>query len=80
MAELWTNNMSKNTSSTVWMHSTVAAVVVPVTQSSSLSVEDHTVRFVVRSELTSMDYQMASGGIIMLDKLQLTVPLSVVWL
>ena len=48
-----------------------------VTQSSSLSVEDHTVRCVVGSEPTSMDCQMPSRGI-MVDKLHLTVPISVV--
>ena len=46
--------------------------------SSSLSVEDHTVRCVVGSEPTSGDCQMPSRGIIMMDKLQLTVPMSVV--
>ena len=53
----------------------LAAVVFPVIQSSSLSVEDHTVRCVVGSEPTSMDGQMPSMVIIVKDKLQLTVPL-----
>ena len=56
----------------------LTAVIFPVTQFSSLSVEDHTVRCVVGSEPTSMDCQMPSGGIIVVDKLQLTVPMSVV--
>ena len=51
-----------------------------VTQSSSLSVEDHTFRCVVGSEPTSLDYQVASGDIIELDKLQLIVPTLMVWL
>ena len=34
----------------------IAAVGIPVTQSSSLSVKDHTVRCVVGSEPTSMDF------------------------
>ena len=58
----------------------LASVVVHVTQSSSLSVEDHTVRCVVGSEPSSGDCQMPSGDIILVDKLQLTVPMSVVWL
>ena len=41
--------------------------------------EDHTVKCVVGSELTKGDCQMPSRGIIMTDKLQLTVPMSVVW-
>ena len=56
------------------------AVIFPVTESSSLSVEDHTVRCVVGSEPTSMECQISSMGIIVMDKLQLTVPMSVVWL
>ena len=51
-----------------------------VTQSFSLSVEDHTVMCVVGSEPTSGDCQMVSMVIIMVDKLQLTVCTSVVWL
>ena len=51
-----------------------------VTQSCSLSVEDHTVRCVVGSKLTNMDCLMPSMGIMLVDKLQLTVPMSVVWL
>ena len=58
----------------------LTAVVFPVTQSSSLSVEDITLRCVVGSEPTSGDYQMPSGDIMMVDKLQLIVPMSVVWL
>ena len=58
----------------------LTAVVFPVTQSSSLSVEDHTVRCVVGSEPTSMGHQRPSLHIIVVDKLQLTVPMSVVWL
>ena len=46
------------------------AVVFPVTQCSSLSVEDHTVRCVVGSELTSMGYQRPSLHIIMKDNQQ----------
>ena len=51
-----------------------------VTQSFSLSVEDHIVRCVVGSEPTSGVDRMPSGGIIVVEKLQLTVPMSVVWL
>ena len=40
----------------------LTAVVFPVTRSSSLSVEDHTVRCVVESEPTSMGYQRSSQG------------------
>ena len=58
----------------------LTAVGIPVTQSSSLLVEDHTVRCVVGSEPTSMESLMPSGLIIVMDKLQLTVPMSVVWL
>ena len=45
-----------------------------VTQSSSQSVEDHTVRCVVGSEPTSGDCLVPSGGI-MKDTLQLIVPM-----
>ena len=51
-----------------------------MTQSSSQSVEDHRVRCVVGSEPISMGYQMDSMVITMIDKLQSTVPMSVVWL
>ena len=51
-----------------------------VTQSFSLSVEDHRVKSVVGSEPTNMDYLMPSLVMTMLDKLQLTVPISVVLL
>ena len=57
----------------------LTAAVFPVTQSSSLSVEDHTVKCVVESEPTSMGYQRPSWDVIVTDKLQLTVPMSVVW-
>ena len=55
----------------------LTAAVFPVTQSSSLSVEDHTISCVVGSEPTSMGHQMPSMVIIMTDKLQLTVPIYV---
>ena len=62
-----------------------------MTQSSSLSVEDITLRCgsmadvnrihsVVGSEPTSGDCHWPSLDIIMVDKLQLTMPTSVVWL
>ena len=58
----------------------LTAVIFPVTQSSSLSVEDHTVKCVVGSEPTKMDCLMAFLGYNGGGKLQLTVPMSVVWL
>ena len=51
-----------------------------LTQSSSLSVEDHTVRCVVGSEHTSKGCQMPSMVIVMVERVQLTVPMSVVLL
>ena len=51
----------------------------PVTQSSSLSVEDHTVRCVVGSEPTRGDGQVPSMGTDFVNSVQLIVPTSVVW-
>ena len=55
-------------------------VIFPVTQSSSLSAENHEARCVVGSEPISIDCHWFSMGIFILDKLQLTVPMLVVWL